>query len=120
MDNVGIKTGCKTDHRGVTLHIIVNNNPPGKGYCKCNSSLFHDKEYVHQVQSSVKDAITSYAVPIYELGNIHQTYESDIQFVMDDGLLLETLLMNVRGNTIYGSWKRETEGRRGNIRIPNK
>ena len=108
--NANIKTGYKTDHRLITLEISFNENIPGRGYWKFNSSLLQDKEYVNQVKKVIKETTETYAVPIYIREKVQDIKASEIQFIIDDHFL-EVLLMNIRGKTIsYGSWKKRNRG----------
>ena len=46
-----------------------------------------------------------YALPIYNYQNIKEIPDSELQFTISDQLFLETLLMELRGNSIsYGSY----------------
>ena len=47
-----------------------------------------------------------YCIPIYNIENIENIHNSTIQFVINDQLFLETLLMEIRGKTIsFSSYK---------------
>ena len=52
-----------------------------------------------------------YALPVYSHENLDQISDENIQFVINDQLFLDTLLMEIRGKSIsYGSYKkRENE-----------
>ena len=41
-----------------------------------------------------------YAVTVYQPDNISQIEDSEIQFAVSDGMFLEMVLLNIRGNTI--------------------
>ena len=40
------------------------------------------------------------AIPVYRIENISHISDSDIQFIINDGQFLETLLLKIRGETI--------------------
>ena len=41
-----------------------------------------------------------YAIPVYNLDNIHNIPDANISFTINDQLFLETLLLEIRGKTI--------------------
>lgn len=108
LEKVDIKCGYRTDHNSITLELRFNDNIPGRGYWKFNSSLLRDKDYVDQIKSSINDTVECYAVPVYERSKLFEINPQDLQLTIGDGLFLEVLLMNIRGTTIsYGSWKKK-------------
>ena len=47
-------------------------------------------------------------IPVYNIDNINSISNEHFQFVINDQLFLETLLMNIRGKTIsYSSYKKK-------------
>ena len=50
-----------------------------------------------------------YSLPIYNLENLEYIPDDEIQFLINDQLFLETLLMEIRGKSIsYSSYKKKT------------
>ena len=57
------------------------------------------------INSKINDIKKQYAVPIYDSDNILNIPDNEIQFVINDQLFLETLLMEIRGKSIsYSSY----------------
>ena len=55
------------------------------------------------------DIKTQYSLPIYNLENLEYIPDDEIQFLINDQLFLETLLMEIRGKSIsYTSYKKKT------------
>ena len=51
-----------------------------------------------------------YALPVYDIENIQNIHDQQIQFMIKDQLFLETLLMELRGKSIYySSFKKKQE-----------
>ena len=103
-----IAPGYRTDHSLITLTCRPITNERGRGYWKLNTSLLKDKEYIDQVKQIMRETTESYASPHYDGIDVHDIPKDELQFKIDDGLFLETLLMNIRGKTIsYASWKKK-------------
>lgn len=106
--NVDISSGYRSDHSivSVTLDNSQLNKHP-KSYWKFNNSLLKDKIYVDEIKKVISNTKKQYAVPIYnyeELDNIPNDY---LEFVINDQLFFETLLLEIRGKTIsYASYKK--------------
>ena len=53
-----------------------------------------------------------FVLPGYNIENINIIHISDMQFVINDQLFLETLLMNIRSKTIsYASYKKKNDNK---------
>ena len=52
------------------------------------------------VNSLIEKEKEIYAIPVYRFENISHISDSDIQFIINDGQFLETLLLKIRGETI--------------------
>ena len=66
--------------------------------------------YVQEINNKIDYIKLQYALPIYNYQNINDIPDSELQFTISDQLLLETLLMELRGKSIsYGSYKKEKQ-----------
>ena len=72
----------------------------GKGIWKFNCSLIKQKEYLNLFNYLIEKEKEIYAIPVYRTENISHILDSDIQFIINDGQFLETLLLKIRGETI--------------------
>ena len=104
-----IETGYRSDHSFITLVLAMDNFKHGKSLWKHNNSLLRDPEYLQTIRSKKFDIKTQYSLPIYNLENLEYIPDDEIQFLIDDQLFLETLLMEIRGKSIsYSSYKKKT------------
>jgi exonuclease III len=86
-----------TDHSMITLTITLSNIQRGRGFWKFNNSLLHDKDYVKLVKSTIKATLDEY-----------KDRNDDFSYDINDQLLLETLLLMIRGESIrYCSIKKK-------------
>ena len=103
--NTDIIPGYKTDHSIITLEIKLNNFIRGRGTWKFNCCLLRDLNYLNLVNKTINETKSQYALPVYNHDNIDLIPDNLIQFTISDQLFLETLLLNIRGQTIkYSSY----------------
>ena len=101
-----IEMGYRSDHSIVTLVLSFDGFKHGKSYMKHNNSLLTDKEYLKIINTHIIETKKQYAVPIYNLDEIENIPDSDIQFTINDQLFLDVLLMELRDKAIsYSSYK---------------
>jgi len=63
---------------------------------------------VEQVNNVISNTKRQYAVPVYNMDDINNISDSELQLSINDNLFLETLLMNIRGETIsYATFKKK-------------
>ena len=109
---VAIKPGYRTDHSLVTMTIRLTEIEKGPGIWKMNDSVLGDPEYTKLVETTIKETVIQYALPVYneEYATDEKNYDS-IQFTIKDSLFYETLLMLIRGETVKYC-KRKARNRR--------
>ena len=108
VENVLIDNSYRSDHSGVILFLKLNTIQKGKGLWKFNNSLLTDKEYLKIIKAVIDKTIAQYAILIYKVDNLKLVPKSEIQFVINEQLFLETLLMEIRGKTIsYSAYKKK-------------
>ena len=101
-----IEMGYRSDHSIVTLELSFDSFKCGKSYWKHNNSLLTDKEYLKTINKHIIETKKQYAIPIYNLEEIDNIPDSEIQFTINDQLFLDVLLMELRGKSIsYSSYK---------------
>ena len=107
-----IETGYKSDHSMVTLSLTMNNFKHGKGLWKHNNSLLTDADYLKAINSKILEMIKQYCLPVYNLENIDQIPDEELQFIINDALFLETLKMEISGKSIsYASYKKKVKNK---------
>ena len=120
-----IVPGYRTDHSGVLLRLQINfDNEKGHGYWKFNNSLLKDQDYVKKVHNIIKENIDRYSLNEHTVNtpSNNDTYDNNNfetnsdkiendkkrKFAINDQLLLETILLVIRGETIkYSSYKKK-------------
>ena len=101
-----IESSYRSDHSIVTLELNFANFSHGKSYWKHNNSLLSDPEYLLHINKKIPEVKKQYALPIYNLDELERIPNEEIQFTVNDLLFLDTLLMEVRGQSIpYSSYK---------------
>ena len=80
----------------------------GKPFWKHNNSLLNDKDYIEIINNKIDKVKKQYALPVYNMDQINNIPGDQIQFVINDQLFLETLLMELRGKSIsFSSYKKK-------------
>ena len=105
-----IETGYKSDHSMVTLILAMDNFEHGKSLWKHNNSLLTDTEYLKTINSKIQDIKKQYCLPVYNHEAIDEIPDEELQFVINDQLFLETVMMEIRGKSIsYASYKKKSK-----------
>ena len=107
--NVQILNSYRSDHSPVLLQFKLADFKVGKGLWKFNNSLLYDPQYVQMVKETIKNTKEQYAALPYNREVIDSLDCSEIQFLINDQLFLETLLMEIRGKTISHASFRKKE-----------
>ena len=95
-----IKPGYRTDHSMLELNITVNTFQRGKGLWKFNCSLLKNQEYLSLINKLIEEVVQTYTVPVYNFNYISASNVLNLQFTIEDDLLLEMILLKARENTI--------------------
>lgn len=95
----------RSDHSAVMLNLHFSVFKHGKGLWKFNNVLLNEPQYNEMINNHIKEIKRQYAVPIYVQNFINEIPDSEIQFMFNDQLFLETLLIEIRAKTIsFGSY----------------
>ena len=109
--NCDIGISYRSDHSIIILQLCFSSVQHGKGLWKFNNSLLMDIEYVNCINRKIEEVELQYCLPVYNFENILLLDKTKIQFVINDQLFLETLLMEIRGeNIFYASFKAKERG----------
>ena len=97
-----IKTipGYSTDHSIIKSYLTINPFPRGKGTWKFNCTYLSDIEYVKLLNKIIEREKIQYAVPVYNQSKIQDIPEKYLHFIINDNLFLDTLLLQIIGETI--------------------
>ena len=111
--NCEIDISYKSDHSIILLELQFTVRTHGKGFWKFNNSVLEDIEYVNLINLKINDVIQQYCLPVYNIKNVLNIDRLEVQFVINDQLFSETLLMEIRGETIsFSSHKIKTQNMR--------
>ena len=100
-----IETSYRSDHSIITLELNLTDFTHGRSYWKHNNSLLSDSEYLSRINRKIVQIKQQYALPVYNMEEIDRLPNKEIQFTINDQLFLETLLMELRGESIsYASY----------------
>ena len=95
----------------ITLDISFVHFQKGKPLWKHNNSLLNDKDYLKAINNKIDEVKKQY---VYNMDQINNVPDDEIQFVINDQLFLETLLMELRGKSIsFSSYKKKIEEQKG-------
>ena len=92
-----IEPGYRIDHSAVTIPFRFTERARGRTFWKFNSSLLKDKEYVRRIKETIKKTKQNYAKNADGVDMIH---DDNFEFQIDDQLLFEVMLMDIRSATI--------------------
>ena len=111
-----IKAGYRTDHSMLELDIILVDQVRGRGLYKFNVSLLKDREYVNMVNRIIKKTAMQYALPVYKKEYLEKSFGKEeslkVRYCISDALLYETIILNIRTETItYGINKKKQRQR---------
>lgn len=96
----------------MTLTLTMNTFEHDKGLWKHNNSLLTDTEYLKAINSKILEIKRQYCVPVYNLENIDQIPDDELQLTINDALFLETLMMEIRGKSIsLASYKKKVKNK---------
>ena len=105
LDTCYIESSYRSDHSPISLSLTFNDFKKGRGLWKFNNSLLYDKEYLECIRDVILNVKKQYAVPVYNMDNIHNIPDENIFLTINDQLFLETLLFEIRGKSIsYSSY----------------
>ena len=101
VDDARITAGYRTDHSIITLNVDLDKFKKGSSYWKMNNSLLKDPLYVQLIKDKILQVKTQYSEEEQRRNtNNKDLSDENIKFVINDQLFFETLLFEIRGETI--------------------
>ena len=95
-----IKPSYRSDHSAIELKLVLDKFEKGKGIWRFNCGLLKDTEYLKTINHLIGEVKMEYALPVYNLQNLPNFDDTDVQFTVSDSNFLEMLLMWIKGETI--------------------
>ena len=106
VSDADIISGYKTDHSLITLTLSFRKSLPKNTFWKFNASLLKDKMYIDEINNLIYNVLREYAATPYSAEGINYANKNEMHFTISDQLLLDVMLMKIRGKTIsYASYK---------------
>ena len=103
-----IENSYRSDHSPVSLSLCFTEFVKGKPLWKFNNSLLKDIQYIKAINKKIDEVKKQDSLPVYNFENLHNIPENEIQLFINGQLFLDTLLMEIRGQTIsYSSFKKK-------------
>ena len=107
--NPDITSVYRTDHSHISLDITLDKTDKGNSYWKFNDSLLRDIQYVNKIKGLINRIKLQYSTNPQQ-GENSLLNDRDIQFNINDQLFVETLMMEIRGETIsIASYKKKQQ-----------
>ena len=106
-----IRSAYRSDHSPIEITLNISKQPRGKGQWKLNNKLLENQEYLNMDRNEINLAKATYALPIYHPEYVKDNTGTDLEININDALLLDTLLCQIRGETIKFSKKIARENR---------
>ncbi len=106
--------GYRTDHSIVLVKFEFGKFKKGRGLWKFNNSLLKDIEFAHIIKQTIRDTKLKYMdISAHGETNIDDIPNDSLTFTINDQLLFEMFLMEIRGKTIsYATFKKRQTDRR--------
>ena len=108
ISETNIMPGYRTDHAIVTLKICVGSQKRGKGFFKLNNTLLQNEEYSKKIKETIKSTLLTYSIPIYTEEFVCSN-PAAVQLLISYGIFWETLILNMRTETISFAIKKARE-----------
>ena len=82
------------------MKININSHPRGKSSWKFNNNLLQNTDYINSIKNIINLAKHTYAIPVYSSDFIDNDNGELLEITIDHDLFLNTLLCQIRGETI--------------------
>ena len=96
IDKCVIESSYRSDHSMVALHINFTQFIKGKPLWKHNNSLLSDINYLKTMNDKINDVKKQYAVPTYNLENLHEIPNDQIQFTINDAVVFRNFANGIK------------------------
>ena len=103
ISKVDILPGILSDHSIQIMEVDFSKFKRGRGFFKFNTSLLKELDYVTLINETIRDTAAKYTEDIYNdefLKTATPEQMQELIYTISPQLLLETLLLEIRGKTI--------------------
>ena len=95
-----IDNAYRSDHNLITLKLNVNKHPRGKGSWKFNNNLLTNADYIKLIKDTINLNKAIYSIPVYSTEYMNNDNGENLELKINDSLFFNTLLCQIRGETI--------------------
>ena len=101
--------GYRSDHSFVSVEFEFKKEEKKSNFWKFNSSLLKEPACIKEIKETIRKTKQQYAIPIYELAQLEDISNKDLQLTISDQLFLDVLLMEIRSTIIRYSVKKKKD-----------
>ena len=110
LHGVSVKESYRSDHSLVSVEFNTEVKKKNRQFWKFNNSLLRDNYFVDLVKKTILEVKMEYAALVYDRDNLINVPNEFVQFLINDQLFFEMLLLKIRGKTIsYSTHKKKKE-----------
>ena len=106
-----VRSAYRSDHSSIQISLNISKQPRGRGQWKFNNKLLELNDYLDLVKREIYLAKATYALPVYKPEYVENNDGAELELNISDALFLDTLLCQIRGETIKFSKKIARENR---------
>ena len=101
--------GYRSDHSFVAVEFEFKKEEKKRNYWKFNSSLLKDHKCVKEIKETITKTKQQYMAPVYNLEQLDNIPDTELQLTISDQLFLDVLLMEVRNTAIGYSVRKKKD-----------
>ena len=106
-----IHPNYRSDHHVISLELKTSNYKRGRGSWKFNNNLLKNSDFIKIIQDEITLIKKTYVLPVYNLEEIQNIGDLNLELMISDSLFLDTMLCQLRGVIISFSKKLANETR---------
>ena len=106
-----IHSNYRSDHHIISLELKTSNYKRGRGSWKFNNNLLKNSYFIKIIQDEIALIKKTYVLPVYNIEEIQNISDLNLELMISDSLFLDTMLCQLRGVIISFSKKLANETR---------
>ena len=99
--------GYRSDHSFIAVDFKFKKEDKNSNFWKFNSSLLKETNCIREVKETILKTKQQYMVPVYDLEQLENIPNNELQLTISDQLFLDVLLMEIRKSIISYSVKKK-------------
>ena len=101
--------GYRSDHSFIAVDFEFKKEDKNSNFWKFNSSLLKETDCIREVKETILKTKQQYMVPVYDLEQLENIPNNELQLTISDQLFLDVLLMEIRKSIISYSVKKKKD-----------